>query len=151
MYRLSALRGIPTLLYTSIAYDWGINICVASDSLIGFLHTPCSVYRIHKKGAWNSLDYAEQIKLQLDSISHYDKVTDGKFNNEFQTLSERLSLSLGVTSKTQPLRRRVRAVLAACVPPIFYVAARWIIKDMSSMLLPPIVKIIIVKMRRYWK
>ena len=56
MYRLASLRSVPENLYDGTAYDWGVNISVARNALIGFLHTPFSVYRVHDKGTWNGQD-----------------------------------------------------------------------------------------------
>jgi glycosyltransferase involved in cell wall biosynthesis len=149
MYRLTALKAIPDLLYEGTAYDWGVNICVARDALIGFMHTPFSVYRVHDKGTWNSLRQNERIGVQLTVIEHYNRSTGFAFDTEFEALAVRLKKSLldDVTGQPSwPLR--IRAILIACIPP----GIPWILqslgKALSESVVPPIIPIAIKKLRK---
>jgi glycosyltransferase involved in cell wall biosynthesis len=148
MYRLSALRAIPDNLYSGIAYDWGVNICVGSDALIGFLHTPLSVYRLHDKGSWNGMDERKRVAMQLAVIEHYDRSTNFVFSSEFDELSCRLSHSLTMHCGRKPWVRRIVAILAACVPPGINLSAKWLMLLSTRYILPPIIPIAIKKMRK---
>lgn len=148
MYRLSALRAIPETLYDEVAYDWGVNICIARSALIGFLHTPLSVYRVHDKGTWNRLDQDERAAMQLKVIDHYNKATDFVFDTEFEELMLRLQLSLARVGGTKSWRRRIKAVLLASVPPVILWILTWIVRVIRRFLLPPIIPIAIRKLRK---
>ena len=90
MYRLTALAGLPSAVFDLCSYDWIVNICVGRRGLIGYLHEPMSVYRIHAGGAWSGLTDAQKLRKQLALIPDYDSLTDGVFHAEFRTLAERL-------------------------------------------------------------
>lgn len=90
MYRTKALKAIPPEIYEIRSYDWAINICLASNGLIGFLTRPMSVYRIHTGGAWSNLEHVEKLQAQLDMIPEYDRVTKNQFHVEFMVLAERI-------------------------------------------------------------
>lgn len=90
MYRMSAVRQIPSAVYDVRSYDWAINICIGRRGLIGFLKEPMSVYRIHDSGAWSVLSHIEKLKTQLALIPAYDGLTDHVFHHEFAMLSERI-------------------------------------------------------------
>lgn len=148
MYRVGALKAIPDLLYRSTAYDWGVNICVARDALIGFLHTPFSVYRVHKQGAWNKLNQQARSATQLEFIEHYNKCTDFVFDDEFQALSHRLRPSLPVSMTPRSGRRRLTAILLACIPPGIIAISKLFARLIKQFVLPPIIPIAIKKIRR---
>src|SRR5450830_1721378 len=65
LYRASALQALPAELFELKSYDWIVNICVARNSLIGFLEEPMSVYRVHSGGAWSHVAHTGQLELQL--------------------------------------------------------------------------------------
>jgi glycosyltransferase involved in cell wall biosynthesis len=148
MYRLAALKAIPDFLYLETAYDWGVNICVARNALIGFLHTPFSVYRVHDRGTWNRLRQSERIAVQLKGIAHYNRSTDFVFDPEFQELGRRLKRSLTLADGDKPWPRRIRAVLLACVPPGIPSSLKLIGIAATRFLLPPIIHIAIAKLRK---
>ncbi len=148
MYRLSALRAIPDHLYTGTAYDWGVNICIARNALIGFLHTPLSVYRVHNKGTWNRLNQEERVATQLRVIEHYNTSTDQVFDTEFEALAKRLSHSLTVSDRHRSLSCRIIAILIACVPPGISDGVKALGRQAARYLLPPIVPIAINKIRK---
>ena len=147
MYRLSALRALPKGLFAGTAYDWGVNICVARNALIGYLHTPLSVYRVHNGGTWSSLDMDEQHEAQLRVIDHYNAVTDRIFETEFKDLQGRLQLSIGRSGLRRPWLPRVRAILHACVPPFIILGSRWMGQKAVQLLVPPILAIALRKYR----
>lgn len=90
MYRVSALRGIPGAVYECKSYDWIINIIIARNSLIGFLHEPMSVYRLHGDSVWSTLPALEKLKTQRDLLPRYDELTERVFAPEFAALKARL-------------------------------------------------------------
>ena len=90
MYRKTALDDLPESLFEMTSYDWIVNICVASRSLIGFLEEPMSVYRLHAGGVWTQTKYTDQLRAQLTLIPAYDALTDHVFTKEFTALSKRL-------------------------------------------------------------
>jgi glycosyltransferase involved in cell wall biosynthesis len=152
MYRLAALKAIPDALYLGTAYDWGVNICVARNALLGFLHTPFSVYRIHDRGTWNGLRQNERLAAHLEVVDHYNKATDFVFDTEFKALARRLNRSLleaggDRPGGDRPWLPRIYAILLACVPP----GIPWVLRltghAMKRFLLPPIIPIAIRKLR----
>lgn len=90
MYRSAALRRVPEEVYSHKSYDWIINIILASQSLIGFLYEPMSVYRIHTDGVWSLLSQVEKLKVQKDLIPIYNELTNGMYQGEFAELDARL-------------------------------------------------------------
>lgn len=90
MYRKLALDALPVELFDARSYDWIVNICVASHSLIGFLEEPMSVYRVHSSGAWSNYGQVEKLKLQLSLIPIYDQLTQQCFHAEFNRLAHEL-------------------------------------------------------------
>lgn len=90
MYRKSALDALPSELFELRSYDWIVNICVASHSLIGFLEEPMSVYRVHSSGAWSNYEQVDKLELQLNLIPTYDRLTQQRFNGEFRRLEHHL-------------------------------------------------------------
>jgi glycosyltransferase involved in cell wall biosynthesis len=151
MYRLSALKALPKKLFAGTAYDWGVNICVARNALIGYLHTPLSVYRVHNGGTWSSMEADEQLEAQLRVIDHYDAVTDRNFQTEFKDLQDRLELSLRRSGSWRPWLPRATAVLYACVPPFVILGSRWIGRKAVELLVPPILPIALRKYRAHQK
>ncbi len=96
MYRRSALMRLSPRLFRQRSYDWILNISLARWSLIAFLETPLSVYRLHQRGAWSGASILSKIKDQLALIPHYDKLTDGIFTEDFASLSTRLRQQIAV-------------------------------------------------------
>ena len=94
MYRKSALDNLPQALYETTSYDWIINICIARASLIGFLETPMSVYRLHTSGTWTQKSNVEKLQEQLDLIPTYDTLTDQVFHENFENLASHLRNSI---------------------------------------------------------
>ncbi len=90
MYRKSALDALPEGLFEMVSYDWIVNICIARDSLIGFLEEPMSVYRLHPAGAWTQMPHIQKLAAQLDMIPSYDSLTKYIFHREFEVLSDKL-------------------------------------------------------------
>jgi glycosyltransferase involved in cell wall biosynthesis len=91
MYRTSALRRLPPAVYDHKSYDWIINILLAQTSMIGFLHEPMSVYRIHGDGVWSLLSQVEKLKVQRELIPCYNDLTGRVFEAEFGELDRRLA------------------------------------------------------------
>ena len=83
MYRRSALVSLAEELRGARCGDWLINICVARDGPLGFLHESMSVYRRGNGGMWSSLSLADQFRLLLDLIPEYDRLTNGTFGETF--------------------------------------------------------------------
>ncbi|MDH4186830.1 MAG: glycosyltransferase [Nitrospira sp.] len=94
MYRKSALDALPKNLFDIKSYDWIVNICVARQSLIGFLERPMSVYRLHSAGAWAQMPHIEKLKTQLDLIPIYDELTSYTFHADFDMLTRRLHVAI---------------------------------------------------------
>jgi glycosyltransferase involved in cell wall biosynthesis len=90
MYRKSALDALPEALFEVESYDWIVNICVARQSLIGFLETPMSVYRLHTRGVWTQKPHFDKLRCQLELIPAYDELTSHVFHAEFDLLASRL-------------------------------------------------------------
>jgi hypothetical protein len=90
MYRQTALAELPRGVFELQSYDWIINICIGRRGLIGFLHEPMSVYRMHAGGAWSRQSDREKLRSQLSLIPGYDTLTDEVFQAEFRALADRL-------------------------------------------------------------
>ena len=91
MYRRHVLQLIPAELYAMTTYDWGLNICVGTHGLIGFLKEGLAVYRVHREGLWNKLSHEDKIEAQLALIPEYDRLTNGVHRQEFAALKTRLT------------------------------------------------------------
>lgn len=96
MYRKSALDALPAAVFDIRAYDWIINICIASKSLIGFLEDPMSVYRVHSSGAWSNHAHIDKLKLQLSLLPVYDQLTQQRYRSEFSNLEQGLRKSISL-------------------------------------------------------
>lgn len=136
MYRKSALDALPADLFEIRSYDWIVNICVASHSLIGFLEEPMSVYRVHSSGAWSNYEQQDKLKLQLSLITTYDQLTQQRFHAEFSRLGHDLRkviqlervghLTKGMTGPASQGLARIRdfmppivaSIIRAFTPPI---------------------------------
>lgn len=133
LYRRSALDSLPPALFEIVSYDWIVNICVARNSLIGFLKKPMSVYRLHMAGVWTQTPHIKKIQTQLDHIPAYDKLTEHLFHNEFEALacSLRYTIKVSNVSRTASVCARPIAVALSRVPdylpPILILIAQAII------------------------
>ena len=133
MYRKSALDALPDELFNICSYDWIVNICVARNSMMGFLEEPMSVYRLHPNGVWNQLDQVKKLKAQLKLIPAYDTLTNHVFQAEFEALSHCLGraiaksqivhIATGMAQPTVGLLSR----LVDYLPPVLLVVARALI------------------------
>lgn len=94
MYRKSAIEDLPPALFETISYDWIINICIARESLIGFLETPMSVYRLHTSGTWTQKSNVKKLQEQLDMVPIYDALTNQVFHETFEHLASNLRNSI---------------------------------------------------------
>lgn len=94
MYRKMGIEMLPANLFELRSYDWIVNICMAENNMIGFLNEPMSVYRLHNSGAWTQIKKTEQIKAQLELIPAYKKLTNGRFDEEFDETAKHLKYSL---------------------------------------------------------
>ncbi|WP_266169939.1 glycosyltransferase [Dyella subtropica] len=132
MYRLSALRAIPVEVYDYKSYDWIINILIARQSLIAFLHEPMSVYRIHGDGVWSVLTTIEKLKVQRDLLPQYDDLTGNMFTPEFSALKHRLdhvieSGEIGHAAPGVLGASEERTRIREWFPPFVLPLARWIV------------------------
>ena len=105
MYRKSALDELPHRLFEIKSYDWIVNICIASQSLVGFIETPMSVYRVHKDGVWSKKTQIEKLKEQLDIIPAYDALTNMAFHKEFDQLKEKLTAAIDLRCSANPKKQ----------------------------------------------
>ncbi len=124
MYRKSALDALPSGLFEIRSYDWIVNICIASHSLIGFLEEPMSVYRVHSSGAWSNYGQIDKLKMQLSLIPAYDQLTQQRFHAEFNRLEHDLRKVINVArvshlaeGMTRPASRGL-ARISDFMPPI---------------------------------
>lgn len=101
LYRRIALEGLPAELFDIKSYDWIVNICVARNSLIGFIEEPMSVYRVHSGGAWSYFAHTDQLALQLSLIPAYDQLTHKLFHASFTTLQYRLRKAIRLSRRAQ--------------------------------------------------
>ena len=143
MYRKSALENLPQALYETTSYDWIINICVARDSLIGFLETPMSVYRLHTSGTWTQKSNVEKLQQQLDLIPTYDALTNQVFHETFENLASQLRNSIVGSQINNALIDYVVPTVKGLsnlkdfIPPIVLMVI--------NLLLPPIFKRLLMK------
>lgn len=134
MYRKSALDNLPKELYETTSYDWIINICIARESLIGFLETPMSVYRLQQSGTWTQLSRIEKLQKQLDIIPKYDSLTNYIFHREFSSLSNSLKHEISIENIQKLIPNSYEGLLS------LKNVKRWIL-----LILPPIAVTILKK------
>jgi len=94
MYRRSALLNLPPKIFEIKSYDWIINICISTNSLIGFIEEPMSVYRLHSAGAWTGTTHLQKLEEQLSLIPQYNELTKKYFQKEFNVLTRRLNTEI---------------------------------------------------------
>lgn len=133
MYRKSVLDALPKRLFEVCSYDWIVNICVARNSLIGFLEEPMSVYRLHSNGVWSQTPYLKKLEAQLELIPEYDLLTNHAYHAEFELLSKQLQHMIYMANLAHIADTATRPALNSlprlidCLPPVFLVAARALI------------------------
>ena len=128
MYRKAALATLPVELFDVTSYDWIVNICVARQSLIGFIDEPMSVYRLHSGGVWSQTPNNEKLRMQIDLIPAYDKITNYEFEDDFEMLRCNLVQALEAADKVEMRLMR----LGDFVPPLLMAVVR--------SLIPPVMK-----------
>jgi glycosyltransferase involved in cell wall biosynthesis len=125
MYRRTALDQLPPELFAEYSYDWIINICIGTKGLIGFLHKPMSVYRIHPEGAWSGNTLIRKLEVQRDMLGIYDRITKGLYSDEFDTL--RSHLDKAIAKPDASFGARLRRNFRDMFPPIVPYCANWLI------------------------
>jgi glycosyltransferase involved in cell wall biosynthesis len=144
MYRKSALDALPQALFEIKSYDWIINICIARQSLIGFLEEPMSVYRLHSNGVWTQISQIEKLKEQLELIPAYNELTDHIFHANFELLASRLQYRINATHVEEAVAAVAHPVaqllpnISDYMPPVLLTLAR--------ALVPPKLKRFLVRM-----
>lgn len=147
MYRKSALDDLPAELFEVKSYDWIVNICVASKSLIGFIEEPMSVYRIHSSGAWSNFASLDKLQLQLSLIPTYDRITLKKYHLEFNRLEHDLRnvivLAKGDRLAGDLMRPTILSLtrLRLFIPPVMV--------TLFHALVPPILTRLLLKVARW--
>lgn len=143
MYRKSALASLPKELFEICSYDWIVNICVASSSLIGFLEEPMSVYRLHSNGVWTQMPNVEKLNAQLELIPAYDALTNHVYHLEFELLSNRLQRMVSMDPLTH-IAARVTQPAAGLLPRLIdYLPP--VLLWVAHVLIPPKLKRLIIR------
>lgn len=124
MYRKSALDSLPEGLFEISSYDWIVNICVARNSMIGYLEEPMSVYRLHAQGIWTQMTQLEQLKAQLELLAPYDALTEGVFHDEFEALKNRLEEAIAQSESRPEIKQQrkpgagAHSAISGLLPPV---------------------------------
>jgi glycosyltransferase involved in cell wall biosynthesis len=82
MYRGALLNRLDAKIFSTIAYDWLVNLAMARFGPIGLVPRVMTVYRVHADGAWSSLSQAMQREQLSELISEYDEVLGGEVTRE---------------------------------------------------------------------
>lgn len=141
MYRKSALHALPQALFETKSYDWIVNICIARQSLIGFLEEPMSVYRLHANGVWTKTATVDKLKEQLKFIPTYDELTNHIFHADFELLTSRLQHLINTTHVEEAvaaIARPASQVLPGILdylPPVLLLLARALVPPKLKRLL----------------
>jgi len=146
MYRIAALRKLPSSLFDIKSYDWITNICVGMHGMLGFINEPMSVYRLHAGGTWSAMSTNEQMNSQLEIIVPYDKASDYIFHDSFEMLSNRIKQQMipeeftldRPALETNAMKSRARLIIDM-VPPVLIILLKYI--------LPPL---LIRKLVSFW-
>ena len=146
MYRKAALDALPAELFEISSYDWFVNICIARQSLIGFLEEPLSVYRLHSTGVWTQKPQIEKLKDQLELIPAYDELTNHVFRADFEMLANRLRHLIGVSH----VERAIEEVAQPVVQPLlrFVDYAPPVLMTIIRAVMPPKLKRFFVRIFR---
>jgi glycosyltransferase involved in cell wall biosynthesis len=130
VYRRIALDRLPPALFELRSYDWIVNICVGMHGLIGFLHAPMSVYRLHAGGTWTQASVIERLQIQRDMIPQYDALTGSVLHETFDELHTALGRQIAFeqigASAGRPVRRirRLARGVLSFMPPIVLTVVR---------------------------
>lgn len=94
VYRRQALESLPPAVFDSIFGDWIVNICCGLEGLLGYLHEPLSVHRLHAKALWSGLSEHEQLVKLINWSYDYDRITAGQFHEDFRNRRAVLAAAL---------------------------------------------------------
>jgi glycosyltransferase involved in cell wall biosynthesis len=86
VYRRTVLTLLPEAMFEVRAADWITNILCGMHGSLGFLNEPLSVFRVHGNGLWSGLSPRQKIELQIGLTYEYDKLTKGRFHEDFEDL-----------------------------------------------------------------
>ncbi|MBA4107475.1 MAG: glycosyl transferase family 2 [Pirellula sp.] len=64
--------------------DWPLHILNAAHGNIGFLPEVMSVYRVHDKGVWSSLDHGTQMEALYRMLTAVDRHFEGQYTNHIE-------------------------------------------------------------------
>jgi glycosyltransferase involved in cell wall biosynthesis len=98
VYRREVIDTLDPGLFEMKAYDWILNIAIAQGSMVGYLPTIMSVYRVHPAGAWSAKSLDEWRPELLELIDTYNKYLNFKFDAEFRAYKSALLAEVGVPS-----------------------------------------------------
>ena len=138
MYRKSALDDLPKKLFEICSYDWIVNICVARQSLIGFLEEPLSVYRLHSSGVWSQTPHIEKLREQLELIPAYNELTNNVFQEDFGMLAKRLQHTIAASHVAKVVEDVSQPVVQALPRLIDYVPP--VLMTIIRAVMPPKIK-----------
>jgi len=110
MYRTASLNRLPSKLFSLKSYDWIVNICIAREGPIGIISIPMSVYRLHSKGVWNSMNPTAKLEELASVIPAYNEVTDRLFIREFSSLLITAKAQTITASLPKPIRTIARSI-----------------------------------------
>jgi len=84
------LKHIDEALFDMFTVDWMFHICCSQYGDIGFINTPMTVYRKHKKGIWTGKDVIEKSKVLLKQIDDYDRYLNFVYYKNFNIYRKRI-------------------------------------------------------------
>jgi glycosyltransferase involved in cell wall biosynthesis len=137
MYRKNIIDLLPESLFEMKVYDWMLNIVVSQYGVIGYLNELMSIYRQHDKGEWSSKSPQEKNNMLADCIKQYNAFLDYKYNEAFLYVAAKYAKKSSLINNFKYLF--TIEGLSLCTPRIF--------KIIYSLVCPPIINIIINKMK----
>jgi glycosyltransferase involved in cell wall biosynthesis len=82
MYRRELLDELDPRIFSTTAYDWLVNLCMAAHGPIALVPRVMTAYRVHGEGAWSGLDPHEQLERLAALLTEYDELLDHRVTQE---------------------------------------------------------------------
>jgi glycosyltransferase involved in cell wall biosynthesis len=113
MFRHRLFSKFPNWFADLYIGDWPLHILNAAHGNIGFQPEVMSVYRVHEKGVWSSLDHGTQMTALLRMLTAVDRHFEGKYTPHIeQCRINILQFSINQANEAKAEKERLQHELA---------------------------------------